>query len=178
MKGRSRRVWLWIVHDRMPGTRSDYCMKFDKYADKCNADEKCYFYQAKDGDKGDDKDKKPGYGDDKDQKPDGGDKGDGKGDRGDKDKTDEKYGEYKRGTGCYPKKYSKKDRRLGGHGDHGEGDHGKDANGKDVTTKDGHDDGWWTSIRVSFIVQILCLLAMICANMLPHCMLSIWDVVR
>ena len=106
---------------------------------------------------------------DGDKKPDG-------------DKDDEKdkpgYGEYKRGTGCYPKKYSKKDRRLGGHRDHGEGDHGKDANGKDVTTKDGHDDGWWTSIRVSFIVQILCLLAMICANILPHCMSSICDVVR
>ena len=85
---------------------------------------------------------------DGDKKPDG-------------DKDDEKdkpgYGEYKRGTGCYPKKYSKKDRRLEGHGDHGDkGDHGKDDNGKTVTKKDdyGDYDGWWTSIRVSCIVHI------------------------
>ena len=44
----------------MPCTRSDYCMKYDKYADKCNAEEKCYFYEAKDGEKGDGgDDKKP-----------------------------------------------------------------------------------------------------------------------
>ena len=79
---------------------------------------------------------------DGDKKPDG-------------DKDDEKdkpgYGEYKRGTGCYPKKYSKKDRRLEGHGDHGDkGDHGKGDHGKNATKKDDHGDydGRWTSIRV------------------------------
>merc|ERR1712003_283170 len=67
----------------------DYCMKYDKYADKCNADDKCYFYTAKDSDKDKTDDKKAGHGD----KP--------------------GYGEYKRGTGCYSKKMLKKDRRLG-----------------------------------------------------------------
>merc|ERR1712025_511852 len=37
----------------------NYCMKYDKYADKCNADDKCYFYTAKDGDKDKTDEKKP-----------------------------------------------------------------------------------------------------------------------
>ena len=45
----------------MPGTRADYCMKYDKDADKCNAEEKCSYYTAKDrdGDKDGGDDKKP-----------------------------------------------------------------------------------------------------------------------
>merc|ERR1712139_725953 len=74
----------------------NYCMKYDKYADKCNADDKCYFYTAKDGDKKDEH----------------------KDDKKDEHKDDKKYGEYKRGTGCYSKQMLKKDRRLEGHGDH------------------------------------------------------------
>merc|ERR1711937_923768 len=110
----------------------EYCQKYDKDADKCNAEEKCSFYEAKDDDKkegGDGKDKDYD-GKDKDHDHDGKDK-----DYDGKDK-DYKY-EYKRGTGCYAKKYK---RRLKGHGDHGEGDdHGKEDHGKD-TTKDGKDD--------------------------------------
>merc|ERR1712025_931852 len=59
----------------------DYCMKYDKYADKCNADDKCYFYTAKDGDKDKTDDKKPGYGDKKDEHKD---------DKKDEHKDDEK----------------------------------------------------------------------------------------
>merc|ERR1711937_903510 len=101
----------------------DYCMKYDKYADKCNADDKCYFYTAKDGDKDKTDDKKPGYGDKKDEHKDD-KKDEHKDDKKDEHKDDKKdehkdkpgYGEYKRGTGCYSKKMLKKDRRLGGHG--------------------------------------------------------------
>merc|ERR1712124_210763 len=48
----------------------NYCMKYDKYADKCNADDKCYFYTAKDGDKKDEHkdDKKDEHKDKTDEK--------------------------------------------------------------------------------------------------------------
>ena len=157
----------------MPVTRAEYCMKFDKDADKCNAEEKCAFYEAKGDGKDKDYDGKDKDYDGKDKDHDGKDKDhDGKDkdyDHGkdDKDRTDEKYGDYKRGTGCYAKKY-KKDRRLGGHGDHGKGDdHGKDDHGKDgkddhgKDTKDGANyDGWWTHFFCNPALY-LCLLAMV-----------------
>merc|ERR1711937_59666 len=103
----------------------NYCMKYDKYADKCNADDKCYFYTAKDGDKDKTDDKKPGDGDKKDEH---------------KDKPG--YGEYKRGTGCYSKKMLKKDRRLGGHGDHSKSDHKGSDHSKDAKKDDHKEDDY------------------------------------
>merc|ERR1712100_804982 len=68
-----------------------------------------------------------------------------KDDKKDEHKDDKKpgYGEYKRGTGCYSKQMLKKDRRLGGHGDHSKSDHKGSDHSKDAKKDDHKEDDYY-----------------------------------
>merc|ERR1712151_903656 len=66
-----------------------------------------------------------------------------KDDKKDEHKDDKKYGEYKRGTGCYSKQMLKNHRRLGGHGDHSTSDHKGSEHSKDVKKDDHKGDDYY-----------------------------------